>query len=202
MDCGNQSQSRMPPAGIAETESQKASLAELPVHKKYALYEKMMMYNDAGSDTTIAGDSPGSIHPQSHTKIADEVEQPDLSVYHQLSCVPITKKAEDDMELLSDLYTWGERYLHHWEDGIYICSRCHNPLYSSVDKYKGPCVWPSFRKGIDNSRALYTREVFPYNNYTVTVMEVYCGKCKLFIGHQFEDAKDKGDTHPEAHWRQ
>jgi len=43
--------------------------------------------------------------------------------------------------------------------------------------------------------------VKPYNNYSVTVKEVYCGNCDLFIGHQFEDAKDKGDKHPNAHWR-
>jgi peptide-methionine (R)-S-oxide reductase len=102
---------------------------------------------------------------------------------------------------LSDIVSWGERYLHHWEIGTYICSRCCNPLYSSSDKYKGPCVWPSFRKPV-NEDALLARTVYPYNKYTVTVKEVYCGKCKLFVGHMFEDAVQKGDTHPDARWRQ
>ena len=43
--------------------------------------------------------------------------------------------------------------------------------------------------------------VTDYNNYSVTVKEVYCKKCNLFIGHAFEDGKAKGDVHPNAHWR-
>lgn len=105
-------------------------------------------------------------------------------------------------ELLSDIVTWGEKYLHHWEQGTYYCAGCANPLYSSEDKYKGPCIWPSFRKPIDDASSLLARVVFPYNKYTVTVKEVYCKKCLLFVGHQFEDAVAKGDTHPDARWRQ
>lgn len=50
--------------------------------------------------------------------------------YYLVSSSPITKEAEDDMELLSDMVT-GECYLHHWEPGIYICAQCKNALYSS-----------------------------------------------------------------------
>ena len=73
-------------------------------------------------------------------------------------------------------------------------------LYSSRDKWKGPCVWPSFRE-TSKEDAATTREVFPYNSYTCVVKEVYCGGCQLFIGHQFEDGIEKGDNHPDAHWR-
>ena len=122
------------------------------------------------------------------------------SVYHRVSCRPITKTAEDDMELLSDIVTWGEMYLHHWKEGVYSCSRCNNPLYRSNDKYRGPCVWPSFRKPIHDN-AITAVTVSPYNSYTVTVKEVYCSKCDLFVGHQFQDGRIKGDTHPDACWR-
>ncbi|RYY82016.1 hypothetical protein EON63_14225 [archaeon] len=123
-----------------------------------------------------------------------------LDNYFKVSCYPITKKAEDDLELLSDIVTWGEKYLHHWELGTYRCAQCQHPLYSSLDKYKGPCVWPSFR-GPARADSLHIRKVYPYNKYTVSVYEVYCNKCKLFIGHQFDDARDKGDVHPGARWR-
>lgn len=128
------------------------------------------------------------------------VTEESLENYHKISCKPITKKAEDDMELVSDIVTWGERYLHHWEEGIYCCSRCRTPLYTSFDKYRGPCIWPSFRQPI-NPLNVATRKVYPYNKYVVAVKEVYCGQCDLFIGHQFEDARMKGDTHPNARWR-
>ena len=104
-------------------------------------------------------------------------------------------------ELVSDILTWGERYLHHWNTGVYCCSRCNHPLYSSDDKYKGPCVWPSFRRPLNDDDSLTMRTVYPYNKYTCIVKEVYCGGCELFIGHMFEDARLKGDTHPNARWR-
>lgn len=124
----------------------------------------------------------------------------DRSVYHQLSQRPLTPQVENDMELLSDIVTWGELYLHHWHQGIYNCSRCGNLLYRSQDKWKGPCVWPSFRKPADDL-SISTTEVKSYNGYSCTVKEVYCRRCDLFIGHQFRDGKDKGDNHPEAEWR-
>lgn len=128
------------------------------------------------------------------------IEEDNLENYHKISCYPITKVAEDDMELISDIVTWGERYLNHWKEGVYVCSRCDNPLYNSKDKYKGPCIWPSFRKS-HNINSTLEEEVYPYNSYKVAVLEIYCGNCKLFIGHKFEDAAVKGDNHPDAHWR-
>ncbi len=170
----------VPPAKEATTAEQFSSIAELPKEKKYSLYER--------------------------------ITEEDLINYHRISCRPITKKAEDDMELVSDIITWGERYLHHWGKGIYFCSRCRIPLYSSEDKYKGPCIWPSFRQPIaevfpDSVQSspkpigISTKQVYPYNKYTVVVKEVYCGGCNLFVGHQFEDGRAKGDTHPDARWR-
>ena len=103
------------------------------------------------------------------------------------------------MELLSDLSTWGERFLDHWEPGTYCCARCGHKLYSSGDKWSGPCPWPSWRRPVaDGIRAL---PVVGYNAYECRVSEVYCDRCELFLGHQFEDAVDKGDRHPAARWR-
>lgn len=122
----------------------------------------------------------------------EEVTLNNRENYFRVSDRPITKLIEDDMELLSDIVTWGELYLHCWDKGMYVCARCSHPLYSSVDKWKGPCVWPSFRTGA-NDDSLSADVVHNYNSYVCTVKEVYCSKCDLFIGHQFEDAIDKGD---------
>lgn len=169
------------PFGYPVTLEQQNSLAELPESRKYPLYER--------------------ITPENREN------------YFKISCRPITMDAEEDMELVSAVMEGGERYLNNWEVGIYHCSRCKHPLYSSEDKYHGPCVWPSFRRAIstvdgEGRRARHTShiataQVFPYNNYprSTTVKEVYCGQCDLFIGHQFDDAKAKGDTAPDAHWR-
>ena len=84
--------------------------------------------------------------------------------------------------------------------GSYSCARCKHILYSSEDKWKGPCVWPSFRAPC-NDDSILTIFVENYNNYSCRVAEVYCMKCELFIGHQFEDGKEKGDIHEFARWR-
>jgi len=162
------------PCVDAVTELQKASIAELHQRKKYALYESITLEKRAN--------------------------------YFRISTYPITKKAEDDMELISDIVSWGEMYRHIYDIGSYHCARCDNLLYSSEDKWDGPCVWPSFRQaacvvGDNDNISLLSEVVFPYNKYTVEVRELYCGRCKLFIGHSFEDGRTKGDKHIHARWR-
>ncbi|KAJ1458527.1 hypothetical protein M885DRAFT_554473 [Pelagophyceae sp. CCMP2097] len=106
------------------------------------------------------------------------------------------------MELLSDLATWGEALLNVWADGAYNCARCKAGLYSSDDKWRGPCPWPSWRREDGNVEAL---EVLGYNSgpprYACEVCELYCAKCSLFLGHRFEDAVARGDTHAGARFR-
>jgi len=200
------------PAVAAVSKSQKDSLANLPQKQKYAIYEEGY-------------------------GITEDILTRGLDIYHRVSCRPITQTAEDDMEILSDIYgeEWGEKYLHHWLQGSYHCSRCKAELFSSADKWKGPCRWPSFRRpiaatGTDADAGTSTDtsppapsipaavaavsipavpsstvdqvEVYPYNKYTVTVKEIYCNSCDLFIGHGFHDGFDKGDTHSHATgWR-
>jgi len=117
--------------------------------------------------------------------------------FFDLSVRRITKEAEDNMEYVSAMVTDGaEMYLDHWKEGTYHCARCHRALYSSEDKWNGPCAWPSFRKAVTERGEVMiaTDDCKEYNQYTCTVMEVYCGGCNLFIGHQFEDAREKGDA--------
>lgn len=106
------------------------------------------------------------------------------------------------MEWVSAGVTGGvEHLLEHWDKGTYNCARCARPLYSSEDKWRGPCPWPSFRRAC-SEEALARVRCEEYNNYTCTVLEVYCGGCDLFLGHMFEDAKEKGDTSPACTgWR-
>lgn len=112
----------------------------------------------------------------------------------------MSKKVEDTMELLSAGATGGvEGLLEEWQDGVYKCARCERMLYSSQEKWRGPCPWPSWRKSFPD--AVSATEVWGYNSYTCRVFEVYCGGCDLFLGHKFEDAKEKGDVHPDAQYR-
>ncbi|CAE8595416.1 unnamed protein product [Polarella glacialis] len=94
-----------------------------------------------------------------------------------------------------------EGYLEHWETGVYNCGRCSRALYSSAEKWRGPCAWPSFRCPT-GAGAISERPVQGYSRYQCAVLEVYCGNCRLFIGHSFEDAREKGDSGAECTgWR-
>ena len=138
-----------------------------------------------------------------------ETDDVDYSVYFDVArgtgarseSTRLDKTVEDDLELLSDISTWGERYRYHFpeEEGIYVCSRCDISMYEPSSKWVGPCVWPSFRKEVENS--LSCVRVEDYNSYTCAVDELYCVNCDLFIGHRFEDGPLKGDSHPDARWR-
>lgn len=116
--------------------------------------------------------------------------------------IQLNQELEDHVEDLSAAAgpAGKEAFLAHWAEGTYGCARCARPLYASGSKWAGPCAWPSFRKELD--KAIDELPVEGYNNYTCLVREVYCGGCQLFIGHAFEDARDKGDTSPACTgWR-
>lgn len=91
----------------------------------------------------------------------------------------------------------GEKYYNHFEKGIYTCARCDNELYSSEDKFKSHCRWPSFRKPIRDD-AIIEKQDFTYG---IERTEILCSQCNLHLGHKFEDGKASGDTHKDARWR-
>jgi len=73
-----------PPAIHASNESQRKSISLLPKRNKHVLYEHLMQAYPTYSVDDF------------HIASANENSNP-LSVYHQISCKPIIKCAEDDM---------------------------------------------------------------------------------------------------------
>ena len=67
----------------------------------------------------------------------EDIDMDSRANYFAISVYPITTEAEDDMEMISDLVTWGELYLDFWQPGVYLCARCGNRMYRSEDKWKG-----------------------------------------------------------------
>ena len=126
----------------------------------------------------------------------------DRSAYFALSTCPISHAAEQRMEQVSSLVT-AEAYAKLFELGVYRCAKCGDTLYDHTAKFVGPCLWPSFRAPHHPTKSLHCIDVAPgaYNQYTCAVKELYCKKCRLFLGHAFEDGATTGDTHPEARWR-
>ncbi len=70
------------------------------------------------------------------------------------------------------------KYVHHKEDGTYICKRCGEPLFESDAKFDSRTGWPSFDDAIPGA----VKEVTdPDGNRT----EIECANCEAHLGHVF-----------------
>lgn len=70
-------------------------------------------------------------------------------------------------------------YDNFYKDGVYICKRCNNPLYSSLAKFNAQCGWPAFD---DHFPGAITRLPDP-DGYRI---EIECANCGAHLGHVFE----------------
>jgi peptide-methionine (S)-S-oxide reductase len=69
-----------------------------------------------------------------------------------------------------------------WDDGLYRCAACGNPLFESDEKFDHGCGWPSFSNALPES----TEELTDYSHGMVRT-EVRCARCHSHLGHVFPD---------------
>jgi peptide-methionine (R)-S-oxide reductase len=69
---------------------------------------------------------------------------------------------------------------HH--TGIYVCSACGNPLYSTETKFNSGTGWPSFWQPI-------RREAIHESSTSSAIfgVEISCARCGSHLGHVFND---------------
>ncbi len=70
------------------------------------------------------------------------------------------------------------KYNNFYEDGFYYCKRCNSKLYSSKDKFKSNCGWPSFD---DEVKGAILRKIDRDGVRT----EILCANCEAHLGHVF-----------------
>jgi peptide-methionine (R)-S-oxide reductase len=73
--------------------------------------------------------------------------------------------------------------LHHKETGVYVCTCCQTPLFSSSNKYESGCGWPSFDAPIQSDAIRY----LPDDSHGMSRIEIRCAVCDSHLGHVFED---------------
>lgn len=74
------------------------------------------------------------------------------------------------------------KYNDFFKEGLYVCKRCDNPLFTSQAKFKSGCGWPAFDEHIKGS-------VLRIPDSDGNRTEIICAKCKAHLGHVFEGEK-------------
>ena len=75
-------------------------------------------------------------------------------------------------------------YNDFFEQGLYVCKACNNPLFTSEYKFVSNCGWPSFDNEIPKSIIRIAD-----NSYNMIRIEIVCANCKGHLGHVFEGEK-------------
>ena len=75
------------------------------------------------------------------------------------------------------------KYYQCKDKGIYKCSCCGNPLFSSETKYDSGSGWPSYYQALDDDAIKTETDT----NHGMKRVEVMCNACDAHLGHVFED---------------
>lgn len=81
---------------------------------------------------------------------------------------------------------WANEYNSLYDDGIYICRGCGNPLFHSETKYNSRSGWPSYYKPIREDAVAEKED----NSFFMTRTEIICNRCDSHLGHVFDDGPD------------
>lgn len=75
------------------------------------------------------------------------------------------------------------KYNMHFEQGVYKCGGCGEPLFTSESKFDGHCGWPSFDKEIEEGKILEREDT----SHGMIRTEILCANCGSHLGHIFDD---------------
>ena len=75
------------------------------------------------------------------------------------------------------------KYWNEKADGLYRCSVCSNPLFSSATKYDSGSGWPSYYQPIADDKVITETD----KSHGMVRTEVLCSFCKAHLGHVFPD---------------
>lgn len=107
--------------------------------------------------------------------------------------MPYNQLTEEQKKVIEDKGTespFTGEYDDFYVDGIFICRRCNNPLFSSKAKFDAHCGWPAFDETIPNA----VKEETDEDGYRT---EILCAHCNGHLGHVFrgENITDKNTRH-------
>ena len=75
------------------------------------------------------------------------------------------------------------KYNLHFDDGMYKCRACGNPLFTSESEFESGCGWPSFDDQVSEDAVVTERDT----SHGMIRTEILCGNCGSHLGHVFND---------------
>ncbi len=78
------------------------------------------------------------------------------------------------------------KYNSHYDDGVYLCKGCGQPLFHSETKYNSRSGWPSYWAPIRED-AVEEKED---RSFFMVRTEIVCSRCDSHIGHVFDDGPE------------
>lgn len=79
------------------------------------------------------------------------------------------------------------KFYKNFDNGMYECAACGNPLFSSDTKFDSDCGWPSFDKELKSEYVELKEDL----SHGMARTEVLCKKCGGHLGHLFNDGPTK-----------
>ena len=75
------------------------------------------------------------------------------------------------------------KYDNVFDDGVYVCACCDEPLFNSEMKFPTHCGWPGFAKPVNADSVSEHRDT----SFGMERVEITCTNCDAHLGHVFPD---------------
>merc|ERR1712154_660954 len=99
----------------------------------------------------------------------------------------ISNRVAIKVDRIMSFCTWTKEEIHrdNFSPGMYVCSKCEYPLFSSTEKYEHHTPWPAFKNPIYPDSLAKELETEPQDSSDGVALKVTCGKCGNPLGHEF-----------------
>jgi len=94
----------------------------------------------------------------------------------------LTKDEKQIIEEKGTELPFSGKYDNFYAEGVFVCKRCNNPLFSSKSKFNAGCGWPAFDENFPNA-------VERIPDKDGIRIEIECANCGAHLGHVFEGEK-------------